>query len=387
VRVSLLTGGDDPNYAVPLAAALATRGIQVEFIGNDDMEGSPSLQRENIEYLNLRGNQNSEAPLHSKVARIVRYYENLIRYTLRTESRIFHILWLNKFELVDRTMLNVFYRMNGKKLVLTAHNVNARKRDGRDSWLNRSSLKTMYSLADHVFVHNEKARMELIGEYHMRPSTVSVIPFGLNMYVPDTTLSRNEARAQLGLQRDDRVLLFFGHIAPYKGLDILLEAMKVAGQSENCRLIIAGRVKAGHEAYWRTLRSNVLQDHVWANIVMKEGFISDDEIPILFRATDALVLPYRAIYQSGPLSLAYRFGVPAIAANVGSFESDVISGVTGLLCEPESPQDLARTIHEYFASELYRDIDQTQHRIREIAAERYSWNRITDRIAEVYASI
>src|SRR5205814_730099 len=128
------------------------------------------------------------APWHTKIARIARYYQNLVAYTARTESRLFHILWLNKFDLLDRTILNVFYKLKRKKLVFTAHNVNPRKRDGRDTWINRATLRVMYSLFDHICVHTELAKEELVRDYRVTPGKISVIPFGLNTYVPDTPL-------------------------------------------------------------------------------------------------------------------------------------------------------------------------------------------------------
>jgi glycosyltransferase involved in cell wall biosynthesis len=388
MRVSLLTGGDDPNYAIPLATSLADQGIEVEFIGNDDMQGFPSLKRENIKYLNLRGSQDPQASAYSKTARVLRYYQNLISYTLRTESRLFHILWLNKFDLLDRTIMNLFYKSNRKKLVFTAHNVNMLKRDGNDTWTNKTTLRVMYSILDHIFVHTDLSKDELVAEYRVVPSKVSVIPFGLNTYVPDTYLSKAEARARLGLGESEKVLLFFGQIAPYKGLDMLLEAMKILfSQQQKYCLMIAGRVKSGSEPYWQTLRPYLENDEVRSRILVNDKFIPDNDVPMFFRAADALILPYRAIYQSGPLSLAYRFGVPVLATRVGSFDRDVIPGITGLLSQPDSPRDLARVIEQYFGSELYLDGDQVRKRIRDIGSERYSWDRISQAIAQVYATL
>jgi len=388
MRVALLTGGDDPNYAIPLATALADQGIQVEFIGNDEMVRSSGLKRANIQYLNLRGNQDPRAPLHSKITRVLRYYQKLIFYTLRTESRLFHILWLNKFDLIDRTIMNVFYKLNRKKLIFTAHNVNTRKRDGSDTWTNKATLRAMYSMLDHIFVHTELSKEELVREYRVAPGKVSVIPFGLNTYVPDTPLSKSEARMLLGCGETERLLLFFGQIAPYKGLDVLLEALKILfSEQQKCRLIIAGRATPGSEPYWQTLKSRLGSDQVRSQIMVKDNFIPDNDVAILFRAADALILPYRAIYQSGPLSLAQRFGVPVVATRVGSFDSDVIPEVTGFLCEPDNPHDLARAIRQYFESELYLNSDQAQKRIREIALEKYSWDRISRAIVEVYARL
>lgn len=388
MRVSLLTGGDDPTYAIPLATSLADQGMEVEFIGNDAMERSSSLKRANIHYVNLRGDQDPRAPIPSKIARILRYYQNLILYASRTESRLFHILWLNKFDWLDRTILNVFYKLKRKKLILTAHNVNARKRDGNDTWANRATLRAMYSMLDHIFVHTELSKDELVRDYRVAPGKVTVIPFGLNTHVPDTPLSKSEARTLLGLGAGEEVLLFFGQIAPYKGLDLLVEALKIlSSRQSGCRLIIAGRAKPGAEPYWQAVRSRLGSDGVHTRTLVKDNFIPDEEISILFTAADALVLPYRAIYQSGPLSLAYRFGLPVIATRVGSFDRDVIPDVTGLLCEPENPHDLARAIRRYFDSELYLDGDQARKRIEEIGRERYSWDGISRRIVEVYATL
>src|SRR5262245_23963342 len=202
MRISLLTGGDDPNYAVPLATALAGAGVTVEFVGNDQMESVRSLQTTGIKYLNLRGNQDPNVRLYTKAVRVMRYYQRLIQYAHRTRSRLFHILWLNKFDVLDRTLMNALYRIKGKRLVLTVHNVNMRKRDGRDGWLNRASLKAMYALMDHLLVHTAVAKQELIDEFAVPSERISVIPFGLNTYVPETALSRREARAYVGLNEE-----------------------------------------------------------------------------------------------------------------------------------------------------------------------------------------
>ena len=387
-KVSLLTGCDDPNYAIPMAAALAEGGVRVDFIGNDAMEKSEALRTPNIHYLNLRGGQDPHAPLVSKIARICRYYLRLLSYALRTDSKLFHILWLNKLDLLDRTLLNVFYKLCRKTLIFTAHNVNGRKRDGNDTWLNRATLRLMYSMFDHIFVHTEPSRDELIRDYNVKPETVSVIPFGLNTYVPDTVLSRIEARTAFGFDESDRVLLFFGRIAPYKGLDVLIDALRIlSSQGQDARLLIAGPPEVGFETYWQNVKADLERDEIRSRVVTRDNFIPDRDVAALFQAADVLVLPYRAIYQSGPLSLAHRFGVPVVATRVGAFARDVMSGVTGFLCQPENPDDLARAIREFFESDLYRNAEAAQKRIREIALERYSWESISRSIADVYARL
>ncbi len=93
------------------------------------------------------------------------YYAKLIRYAATAKPRIFHILWNNKFELFDRTLLMLYYKLLGKKIVFTVHNVNAGRRDSKDTRLNRLTLRIQYRLADHIFVHTEKMKRELIEEF------------------------------------------------------------------------------------------------------------------------------------------------------------------------------------------------------------------------------
>ena len=202
VRVSLLTGGDDRPYALGMASALVGQGISVDFIGSDKLD-APELHRTPlISFLNLRGDQTEEVPLRRKFVRILTYYARLAKYVIRSEPRIFHILWNNKFEHFDRTLLMLYYRLFGKRVILTAHNVNMRKRDGRDSWFNRFSLGVRSRLCHHILVHTPAMKDELVADFTIAPTRVTVIPFGIEQYMPDycprTPGSQRAARCRCG---------------------------------------------------------------------------------------------------------------------------------------------------------------------------------------------
>jgi len=153
----------------------------------------------------------------TKTLRVLTYYAKLIRYAATAEPRIFHILWNNRFQSFDRTLLMLYYKLLGKTIVLTVHNVNAGKRDSTDTLFNRLTLRVQYRLADHFFVHTEQMKNELVREFGLQGARVSVIPFGINNAVPNTGLTSGEARQRLGLPDAERTILFFGNIAPYKG--------------------------------------------------------------------------------------------------------------------------------------------------------------------------
>ena len=88
----------------------------------------------------------------------------------------------------------------------------------------------------------------------------------------------------------------------------------------------------------------------------RADYIPDDETEVYFKAADVLVLPYRHIYQSGVLFLGYSFGLPVLAADVGSLKDEIIEGKTGFVFRPEDPVDLAKTIEQYFASDLFTNL-------------------------------
>jgi glycosyltransferase involved in cell wall biosynthesis len=387
MRVSLLTGGGDRPYALGMASALVRQGISLDFIGSDELDARELHRTPLLTFLNLRGDQATGAPLCRKVARILAYYARLITYVLRAEPRIFHILWNNKFELIDRTLLMLYYKIMGKRLVLTAHNVNARKRDGGDSLLNRLSLRIQYRLSDHILVHTEKMKGELVAEFDVVEDKLSVIPFGINNTVPDTTLSTAEAKRQLGLRQHDKTLLFFGNIAPYKGLGYLIAAFaNILKADSTYRLIIAGRPK-GDERYWREIEQAITHDAIRERIIQKIEYVPDEQTELYFKAADVLILPYTHVFQSGVLFLGYAFGLPAIATNVGSLSNDIIEGETGFLCRPKNPADLGRTIRRYFASDFYQNLETRRAQIRRFANERNSWTLVGEILEGVYRRV
>jgi glycosyltransferase involved in cell wall biosynthesis len=388
IKISLLTGGDDPSYALPLLSSLISQGIRVDFIGNNAMQSNNVVNNKNVNYLNLRGDQSESAPITRKIVRIVKYYCRLLKYTAQTDSKIFHILWLNKFVYFDRTILNLYYKMLGKKVIFTAHNVNAGERDENDTILNELSLKFMYRIIDHIFVHTEKMKRQLIETFGVKERKVTVIPFGVNNYVPNSKITGKEARARLHLDNKQNIVLFFGQIAPYKGLKYLILALVSLKQHHNdLRLIIAGRIKKGWHQYWEDIQRIIEKHNLKEYIISKIDFIPDEEVEVYFKAADVLALPYKNIFQTGVLFLAYNFGLPAIASDVGSLREEIIEGKTGYICQPENPEDLAEKIDLYFKSDLFKNLEENRSAIIEYANEKYSWGKIGEKTCAIYRNL
>jgi glycosyltransferase involved in cell wall biosynthesis len=279
------------------------------------------------------------------------------------------------------------YRLLGKRIVFTAHNVNAGKRDANDSLANRLSLRVQYRLADHIFVHTEKMKREMSADFGVPESKITVIPFGINQTLPTSALTVAEAKQLLGVSPNQKTLLFFGHIAPYKGLDCLIAAMaQLARADSQYRLIIAGRPK-GYDAYWASMQQMIAGGNLEDKVIQRITFIPDDGVELYFKAADVLVLPYTHIFQSGVLLLGYNFGLPVVATDVGSLREDIIEGKTGFLCRAQDPQDLARAIEAYFASDLFRQLDEHRGKIQAYAKERYSWDAVGAITTRVYRQL
>ena len=386
-RIALLTGGGDKPYALGIAAALTSVGISVDFIGSDDLQVPELLANPRIHFLNLRGDQRSEAGLVTKGLRVFNYYVRLIRYVAKAEPKVFHILWNNKFELFDRTLLMIYYRLMRKRLVFTAHNVNASKRDSNDSWQNRLSLRVQYALSDHIFVHTEGMKADLLSDFGVPKSKVSVIPFGINNTVPNTSLSSAEAKRRLDIGNTDKTILFFGNIAPYKGLEYLTAAFReLSTRDRRYHLIIAGRVK-GSQHYWNEIQQTLERNGVGDRVIARVEYVPDEETEVYFKAADVLVLPYTHVFQSGVLFLGYSFGLPAIAADVGNLKEEIIEGETGFVFQPKDSSDLIAKIDRYFHSELFLNLETTRSEIKTYANERYSWNKVAAVTTSVYSRL
>lgn len=159
-------------------------------------------------------------------------------------------------------------------------------------------------------------------------------------------ISKEEARKKLGINADDKVVLFFGFIRKYKGLDILLEAFKKLITSQkiaDLKLLIAGEFYEDEKNYQPLLNDPVLKDH----LILHTHFIPNTEVKYYVCAADCVIQPYRSATQSGVTPLAYHFEIPMIVTSVGGLPSLVPHKKVGLIAEPNS-ENIAEKIVEYF---------------------------------------
>jgi glycosyltransferase involved in cell wall biosynthesis len=187
-------------------------------------------------------------------------------------------------------------------------------------------------------------------------------------------VEKKEARSHLHLSTDDRIILFFGFIRKYKGLDLLLEAMADKRiQREKIKLLVAGEFYEDEKIY----QSIIQKYQIESNIILHSHFIKDDEVRYYLSACDSIVQPYRDATQSGVTPLAYHFEKPMIVTNVGGLPSMVAQEKSGLICEP-NPLSIADAILKF-----YRLGENHFLPFIKIQKEKYSWSSLLNSILEL----
>ena len=194
-------------------------------------------------------------------------------------------------------------------------------------------------------------------------------------------ISKQEARKYLGIGNDEKILLFFGFIRKYKGLDILLDAMKILKSSNNpplsngdgVKLLIAGEFYEDRKVYDEQIEKLAIKD----SLILRTDFIPDSEVKYYLCAADVVVQPYRSATQSGVTPLAYHFEKPMIVTNVGGLPSLVPDNKVGLIAEPNAASIAAKII-EYFQK-------GEQHFLPHLIIEKqqYSWSVMANTILDL----
>ncbi len=183
-----------------------------------------------------------------------------------------------------------------------------------------------------------------------------------------------EARAGLGLP-EARTLLFFGYIRPYKGLDVLLDAMPEIHRRTGARLIVAGEFYNNEDELRGKVTALGLDQGEAPVVRFFSQYIPNEEVHRYFSAADALVQPYRRATPSGVAQTAFFFGKPMVTTNLGVFAEVVPDGVAGVLVPPEDPAALADGVARFY--------DLGPERLAEGARQqalRFSWDALVDKL-------
>lgn len=188
-------------------------------------------------------------------------------------------------------------------------------------------------------------------------------------------VGREEACKKLGLNPSEKYILFFGFIRKYKGLDLLLDAMKDERiKQAGIKLIVAGEFYGDGDSYLQQIQNNGIGD----SVKLFTEFIPNDEIKYYFSATDLVVQPYRTATQSGITQVAYHFEKPMVVTNAGGLSEVVPDGKVGFVTEPDAAQ-IATAILKFYETGSLPDLKNN------IASEKqkYSWDTLLNNLFSV----
>lgn len=259
--------------------------------------------------------------------------------------------------------------------------------------LKKDSSIRVICIADNIIPHETRPGDRLFTKYFVKPidafvamsqqvkkdipqfSTKPVIKVDHPLYDNfGEAIESETAKSHLRIPANQKIILFFGFIRKYKGLDLLLAAMAILRdqqflQTHQIKLVIAGEFYESAESYLQQINTLKLNNYIY----LHTNFITDSEVKYYLSAADVVVQPYRHATQSGVTPLAYHFNKPMIVTNVGGLP-DLVPPQVGMVCAPTA-DCIAEKIIEFFTSDysIYR------HQIEQ-EKKKYSWSVLLENI-------
>ena len=231
--------------------------------------------------------------------------------------------------------------------------------------------KYFFKAVDYFVLLSEKVRKDLLSINTASKNRILPHPIYSNFGLP---IDKHEARNHLKL-KDGKLILFFGFIRDYKGLDILFNSLNILKNEIDLKLIVAGEFYSNREKYLKLADDLELKE----NLLLFTDFIPTSEVKYYFSAADCVILPYRDATQSGIVQIAMNFRKPVIAANVGGLGEVIGDGKTGFIVEKENPEALANAIKKFYLE------NKEEEFIKNISAEveKYSWKSFVNGIYQL----
>jgi glycosyltransferase involved in cell wall biosynthesis len=260
-------------------------------------------------------------------------------------------------------------RRNKKTRVLfLCHNIIPHERHIGDIAL----TKYAFSRGDYFVVQSKEVQRDLLTLFPDARHALSPHPI-YDMF--GTALPKNEARRKLNITTKN-VLLFFGYIRKYKGVHVLLDAMRsVVQKLPDATLLIVGEFYGDEDAY----RKQISDSAIGSVVKIVSHYIPQDEVALYFSAADVVVLPYLSATQSGIVQIAYNFNKPIIASRVGGLGEIVAEGKTGLVVDPNDAGALADAIIDFYEQQRESEF------VKNVVAEKgkFSWENMCRTIEQL----
>jgi glycosyltransferase involved in cell wall biosynthesis len=228
--------------------------------------------------------------------------------------------------------------IKAKKLFITE---NVISHEGR--FVDKSLTKIGLKNSDAFLVLSDVVEDEVKNYSGNKPVYKSALPV-YDCYNMNNDVDKEKFKTELGFNKDDIILLFFGYVRKYKGLNVLIDAFKKVNEIHpETKLLIVGEFYDSSEKYHNQIQQLGLND----KIKIVERFVANEEVGNYYAVSNLVVLPYLSATQSGVLNISYGFQKPVVVTGVGGLAQDVIEDSTGFICEPDNPVSLKEKIIRY----------------------------------------
>jgi glycosyltransferase involved in cell wall biosynthesis len=313
--------------------------------------------------------------LKARVRRNLTWYNPLswIIEGVQAKGQILHAQWWSPPLLIIYLTICIMFKIRKRPVVFTVHNILSHEKNPFYELCSR----ILFKFCDHFIVHSKANRASLIEHFNINEESISQIPHGPLAFNSGKEMSREDARKRLGICMEAKVILFFGAIRPYKGLDIALEAFAmVIKEVPDARLLIAGRLWETWDKYQKIIDENGLSKHVDTHL----HYINTDEVAAFFNASDLVILPYLEFdSQSGVGAAAMAFNKPMIVSDTGGLP-ELVNDQKNII-PPGDVESLAARI--IYCLKNRTELEKMSIEAKKIAA-RMSWGNIAIETFKVY---
>ena len=321
-----------------------------------------------------------------RVGRAIRYYREWLRVARRVKELDPDLVILGDVRFPFDLFPLLRLRRKARVFADICHNVQPFVASGgksaglfdRSRW-RQFFYRRIYHLFDLVFVHFDRNRGEFIETFGVPEKRVGVIVHGNEEIFRELRAPGSDAaslRKRVGLGPEEPVVLFFGTLSRYKGIDVLLDAFPRVLRTANARLVIVGYPTADFDlaAHQEQARRNGIAD----SVLWLPEYISSGDVAAWMELASVIVFPYRDIYQSGALHVPQTFGVPIVASAIGAMQDVIENEVSGLLVEKENPDALADALTRLLTDRTLAT--RLGFRAAADAQGRFSWREIANTI-------
>lgn len=371
MKVLLLNQIPEVNnkYTFSLASAIEKQGIDIVVCGIEDDDVSSY----SVKYLPYFYSYSKVDGLLNKVKSYKKSWERVFNYCVENKVEIVHVQWYI-FSPVDYSYHKKL-RKHGIKVVTTIHDLLPFNKKFYDFHYHRK----IYKNSNHVITQAEMNTKTLVEDFKVKKDIISYIPHGHYMEYAEVA-TKEESREYLNISLDKKVILFFGQIKKVKGIDVLIKSLpEVVEKHKDVVCVIAGKVwKDDFKIYDDMISELNLSDHIIKHI----RFIDDSDIKYFFNACDIVALPYRQIYQSGVVLLAYAYEKPVVATTEGEFLNVIKANETGLLVEAGNSKEYSEALNWYLDNP--EKIVEYGKAGKDDLSERLSWKVIGKQVIDVY---